>query len=88
MRLPWSVVLAFCVGILLIWVLGRLFLLPGRRLWRLFVSSLLGGLAVWAFGLIAPRWGIEIAVNPLTALCVGTLGLPGLGLMIALSSLL
>ncbi|MBQ4085578.1 MAG: pro-sigmaK processing inhibitor BofA family protein [Clostridia bacterium] len=88
MVLPWSAVLAFCVGILLIWVFGRLFLLPGRWLWRLFSSALLGGLAIWAFNLIGPRWGLSIAVNPLTALCVGTLGLPGLGLMIALSSLL
>jgi len=88
MVLPWSAVLAFCVGILLIWVFGRLFLLPGRWLWRLFASSLLGGLTIWAFNLIGCRWDLELAVNPLTALCVGTLGLPGLGLMIALSSLL
>lgn len=88
MLLPWSVVLAFGVGILLIWVLGRLFLVPNRFVWRLFASALFGGLFLWAVNCIGERWGFTIAINPLTALCAGTLGLPGLGLMIALSSLL
>jgi len=88
MLLPWSAVLAFGVGILLIWLLGRLFLAPGRWLWRLFLSSLAGGLCLWAINLLGQRWGFELAVNPVTALCVGTLGLPGLLLLIALSSLL
>lgn len=88
MQLPWSVVLAFGAGILLIWLLGRLFLAPNRFLWRLFVSALAGGLCLWAINLIGQRWGYTLAINPVTALCVGTLGLPGVGLVIALSSLL
>ena len=88
MRLPWSVVLAFGVGILLIWALGRLFLAPKRFLWRLFASALLGGLCLWLFNLVGQRWDFALAVNPFTALCVGALGLPGLGLLIALSRLL
>ena len=88
MRLPWSVVLAFGVGILLIWVLGRLFLVPKRFIWRLLSSALLGGLCLWLVNLAGHRWDFAIAINPFTALCVGTLGLPGLGLIIALSRLL
>ncbi len=88
MRLPWSVVLAFGVGILLIWALGRLFLVPRRLIWRVFASALFGGICLWLVNAIAGRFGLNIAINPLTALCVGTLGLPGLGLLFALGALL
>lgn len=86
--MPWSVVLAFGAGIVLLWVLGRLFLVPKRFIWRLFVSALLGGLCLWLVNCIGQRWGFSLAINPFSALCVGALGLPGLGLMVALSSLL
>lgn len=88
MRMPWSIVLAFCAGIALIWAFGRLFLVPRGLIWRLVTSALTGGLCLWGINLLCSRWGYSLSINPLSALCVGTLGLPGLGLVIALSSLI
>jgi inhibitor of the pro-sigma K processing machinery len=88
MRVPWPVVLAFGAGLGLIWLLGRLFLVPRRFLWRLFTSAVLGGICLWAVNLIGARWNYSLPVNPLTALCAGLLGLPGVGLVAALKQLL
>jgi inhibitor of the pro-sigma K processing machinery len=76
--------LAYIVGIILLFIFGRLFLTPLRTILKLVLNSLLGAavilLANWAGGL----FGFHMALNIFTAFIVGTLGVPGFILLAVL----
>lgn len=88
MQIPWELVLAFALGLALLYLIGWLLLVPMRFLWRLMAGGVLGGLALWLLNQLSGLIGFSVAVNPFTALAVGFLGLPGLGLVVALQLVL
>lgn len=75
-----DVVLYFALGLALLYGLGWLLLVPLRRVLGLLVNSVLGALALLLVNLIGSGWGYAILINPFTALLVGFLGVPGVGL--------
>ncbi len=84
----WELVISFALGMVLLYLIGYLLLVPMRFLWRLLAGSLLGGLALWLINHFGALFGFSVPINPLTALITGLLGLPGLALVIALTYLL
>ncbi len=55
---------------------------------RLLTSTLLGGALLWVVNLLGSRLGgFAVAINPITALVSGTLGIPGVVLLIVLKNL-
>ena len=77
MGIPWEVVLAFAVGLVVMGLLGYVLLVPMRFLWRMVAGGVLGALVLMVLNFFSPVTGLSIAVNPFTALTVGILGLPG-----------
>lgn len=67
-------------------VLAALVLLrrPLGLLLRLLVRSALGLGAIWLFNLAGGLIGVQVGMNLFTALAMGLLGLPGLGLLLLL----
>jgi len=67
-------------------VLAALVLLrrPLGLLLRLLARSALGLGALWLFNLAGGLIGVQVGLNPFTALTMGLLGLPGLGLLLLL----
>lgn len=88
MRIPWELLLSFALGMLLLYLLGWVLLVPMRFVWRLMAGGLLGGAVLWLINQFGAAVGLQVAVNPFTALTVGFLGLPGAALVIALQYLL
>lgn len=86
--IPWELILAFFLGLALLYVIGWLLLVPMKFLWRLIAGSLLGGIALWLINQFSWLLGFTIPLNPFTAIITGFLGIPGIGLVIALSLLL
>lgn len=86
--IPWELVLSFALGLVLLYLIGWLLLVPMRFLWRLMAGALLGGLMLWVVGQFGFLFGFSIALNPFTALTAGLLGVPGVALVVALSLLL
>jgi len=86
--LPWELILAFFLGLALLYVVGWLLLVPMKFLWRLIAGGVLGGLALWLLNQFAWLIGFAVPVNPLTALAAGFLGIPGVALVVALTLLL
>lgn len=82
-----SVVL-YLVGIFLLYLICRLFLKPIKWLFHLGLSCLAGGAGIllsnWMFGV----FGWHLALNPLTAMIAGVLGIPGMILTQLLSTIL
>lgn len=82
MGMEWSVLAAFAVGIFLIYLVGKLFVMPLRLVFRLIYNGLIGGVMLWVVNLVGSHIGFSIAINPLSALIAGFLGLPGVVLLI------
>lgn len=78
----WNVIVAFVFGIFLIFLIGRLFLMPIKLVFRLIYNAIIGGIMLWVVNFIGGHFGFTIAINPLTALIAGFLGLPGVILLI------
>ncbi|MDR3566366.1 MAG: pro-sigmaK processing inhibitor BofA family protein [Negativicutes bacterium] len=77
-----NVIIAFAFGILLIFLIGRLFLLPIQLILRLIYNAVIGGMMLWVVNFIGGYFGFAIAINPITALIAGILGIPGVILLI------
>lgn len=77
-----NVVLAYLFGIILIYLIGRIFFMPLKLVLRLIYNGLIGGIMLWVLNLIGAHFGFTIAINPITALVAGFLGLPGVVLLI------
>lgn len=77
-----NVILAYVFGIILLYVVGRMFLMPIKLIFRLIYNGLIGGAMLWALNFVGIHIGFNIAINPITALIAGFLGLPGVILLI------
>jgi inhibitor of the pro-sigma K processing machinery len=74
-------VAAFLIGLLLLFVLGRLLFIPLRLVIRLLFNAAVGGLLLWVANFLGRFIGISIPINPITALLAGFLGIPGVVLV-------
>lgn len=76
--------IAYGLALVALYVLVRAFAAPLRALAALAGRMALGGLAVWLLGFALSPFGVHLGLNPVTALVVGTLGVPGALLLVAL----
>lgn len=77
-----NVIIAFAFGLLLLYIVGRVLLMPLRLVFRLIYNGLIGGIILWLLNWVGAYFGFTIAINPVTALVVGFLGLPGVILLV------
>lgn len=80
----YETVLSFCIGILLAVFCGWLFSLKTKGLLRLLFNTAAGALLLVGLSVFTP---LSLPLNPLSALTVGLLGLPGAALLICISYL-
>lgn len=80
--LEMPVILAYVFGIILLYFVGRMFLLPVKLVFRLVYNGLIGGAMLWVVNYIGAYMKFAIAINPITALIAGFLGIPGVVLLI------
>lgn len=84
MGMDFGVILAYIVGVALLFILGRLLLAPLRVVVKLVINAILGAVAILAVNFIGSLLGFHIALNVYTAFIVGTLGIPGFLLLVIL----
>lgn len=72
-----TTILAYLAGIIVIFLLGKIFIVPLKKILKLILNSALGGLIILAINLIGKTWGFHIGLNIITAIFVGLLGIPG-----------
>lgn len=77
-----SVIAAFVFGLILLLILGRILLMPLRLVWRLVYNGVVGGVMLWLLNLVGGHFGFTIAINPITALVAGFLGIPGVIILV------
>lgn len=79
-----NIMLAFGVGLLLLYLVGRVLVVPVKYFSRLLINGVVGGILLWVLNIFGSFIGLHIAINPITALIAGFLGIPGVVLLVVL----
>lgn len=82
MGLGLSTIIAFTVGLIALYVLGLLLVVPIKIIVKLVINGMIGGITLLIVNLIGGLIGITIGINPVTALIAGFLGVPGVILLL------
>lgn len=77
-----NIIIAYIVGIILIYLVGRMLLMPIKLIFRLVYNAVLGGIMLMVLNFVGGYIGFTIGINPITALIAGFLGVPGVILLI------
>lgn len=83
-----GIVLAYSAGIMLIFMLSWILVIPFKIAGKFVLNALIGGLLIILFNFFGQLTGVNIGVNEITALIVGLLGVPGFIAILAIKLLL
>ena len=72
-----SNILTYLACICFLFIFGRVFIVPIKKVLKLVINSVLGGIAIFLINLVGANFGFHIGLNILTSILVGILGLPG-----------
>lgn len=73
--------LSYAAGLLIIFILAKLFAFSRRVICRILINSVCGGVVLAALNLIGAGFGFHLPMNFITGFGVGTLGVPGIILL-------
>ncbi|SEJ43966.1 inhibitor of the pro-sigma K processing machinery [Propionispira arboris] len=77
--MEFSMLIAFFIGLVVLYAIGKVVSLPMRLLWKLITNSIIGGIMLWIINL----FGVGLQINLINALIAGIFGIPGvIGLII------
>ncbi len=62
--------------IIALWIVGKIFSIPLKAIFKLIVNSVLGGLLIFIINLVGSAFGFHVGLNIGTSLLVGILGVP------------
>ena len=67
-------IITYLACICFLFIFGRV---PIKKILKLIINSILGGLTIFLINLVGGIWGFHIGLNIFTSILVGVLGLPG-----------
>lgn len=76
--------LGLVFGVILFYIMGRVFLTPLKWAARLVINATLGAIAIWIWDLALGHSGLGIGVNVVSTVTVAVLGAPGFFLLLAI----
>ena len=82
MRMEICIFLAYAMGMLMVYITGRYLMIPLKWIGRILVNGLAGGALIFLIDYLGAGLGLLLPLNPITALFAGTLGVPGIILML------
>ena len=83
-----KIILSYAFGLILLYLIGILLVVPIKMLIKLVWNGILGGILLFIVNLIGNFIGISLVINPITALIAGFLGIPGVILLLILQNIL
>lgn len=82
--IEFNVVIAYVFGLVLLYIVGWVLVVPLKVIIKLIYNGVLGGMILILLNFVGGFVGIHIGVNPVTALIAGVLGIPGIVLLLIL----
>lgn len=83
-----NVIVAVVFGLIVLYFVLKMLVIPARYLFRLLSYGALGSLLLLLFNAAAGHLGVQIGINAVTALLVGYLGGPGLVMLVLVQRML
>lgn len=83
-----GVIIGYAAGLILLYLVGWLLLVPLKMLLKFIYNGILGGIILWILNLVGGLIHVTVAINPITAMIVGFLGIPGVILILLLQFIL
>ena len=81
-------ILYYGFGLALLYIVGIILVFPIKKIFKLIGNGILGGLTLLVFNFVGQYFGLGITINPLNAIIVGFLGVPGVVLLLLLQLIL
>ncbi|HEU4964014.1 MAG TPA: pro-sigmaK processing inhibitor BofA family protein [Bacilli bacterium] len=78
----WQVIAYLIGAVVLIFIVSQFLRDPGRALMGLLRGVIVGIVALFLINAVGQAFGFHIAMNPVTAITAGLLGLPGVAAMV------
>ena len=70
--------------IVMIIIIGKIFIMPLKKILKLVINSLIGAGLIYVINIIGANFNFHIGLNWWTILCSGFLGIPGVALILVL----
>lgn len=86
-----SIIFFYAIGIVILFIIGMILIIPIKVIGKLVLNSIVGALILFVLNYVFKIVGLQmlvIGINPITALVVGLLGIPGVGLLVILKFIL
>mgnify|MGYP005786695465 FL=1 len=80
--------IAYLACICFLFIFGRIFIVPIKKILKLVFNSILGGVVIFLINLIGANFGFHIGLNIFTSIIIGLLGLPGVVCLIVVKLLI
>lgn len=81
-------IITFLACICFIFLIGRIFILPIKKILKLVLNSILGGVLIYVINLVGTSFGFHIGLNLFTSITIGILGIPGAVVLILIKLLI
>ncbi len=72
-----NTVIPYLVGVIILFFLGKVFVLPIKSILKLIGNSILGAILIYIINIIGSAFNFHIGLNFITILFVALLGVPG-----------
>jgi inhibitor of the pro-sigma K processing machinery len=83
-----EIIFAYIFGIMMLFVVAKLLLVPIKIIWKLAINALVGGITLLLINIIGGFFGLYIKINIITALITGLFGVPGVVMILILQYIL
>ncbi len=81
-------IITYLACICFLFLFGRIFIVPLKKILKLVLNSVLGGLVIFIINLVGANFGFHVGLNIFTSILVGLLGLPGVVILIIVKLLI
>ena len=78
-----TMLVMFGIGLLILWILFKVFRWPLKVLGKLIVNAIMGAIVLVLVNLIGGFFGFTLPITAFTSLIVGLLGVPGAAIIAA-----
>ncbi len=81
-------IITYLACICFLFLFGRIFIVPLKKILKLVLNSVLGGLVIFIINFVGASFGFHVGLNVFTSILVGLLGLPGAVILIIVKLLI
>ncbi len=81
-------IITFFICIISIIIFGKIFIIPLKKIIKLLINSILGGILIYIINIIGANFNFHIGLNIITAIFTGVLGIPGVILLVIIKMIL